>query len=101
MNDAADRGREIAASLSDGTFEAGQVAARMYATHGEAAERKRRGALEKDIEGMRQESAGVTAVLKKVPEPTKVGSGERRSEAKLLGRPSGVSELTSRRKGAD
>ena len=75
MNDAADRGREIAASLSDGTFEAGQVAARMYATHGDAAERKWRGALEKDIGGMRKEAVELTAVLKKFPEPTKVESG--------------------------
>src|SRR3989454_1123362 len=75
MNDAADRGREIAASLADGTFEAGQVAARMYATHGEAAERKWRGALEKDIEGMRKEAVELSAVLKKFPEPTKVESG--------------------------
>ena len=75
MNDAADRGREIAASLSDGTFEAGQVAARMYATHGDAAERKWRGALEKDIEGMRKEAVELSAVLKKFPEPTKVESG--------------------------
>src|SRR5213596_2103765 len=72
MNDAADRGREIAASLADGTFEAGQVAARMYATHGDAAERKWRGALEKDIAGMRMEAVELTAVLKKFPEPTKV-----------------------------
>jgi len=75
MNDAADRGREIAASLSDGTFEAGQAAARMYATHGDAAERKWRGALEKDIGGMRKEAVELTAVLKKFPEPTKVESG--------------------------
>ena len=75
MNDAADLGREIAASLSDGTFEAGQVAARMYATHGDAAERKWRGALEKDIDGMRKEAVELTAVLKKFPEPTKVESG--------------------------
>src|SRR5881396_1400786 len=75
MNDAADRGREIADSLSDGTFEAGQVAARMYATHGDAAERKWRGALEKDIAGMRKEAVELTAVLKKFPEPTKVESG--------------------------
>ena len=75
MNDAADRGREIAASLADGTFEAGQVAARMYATHGDAAERKWRGALEKDIEGMRKEAVELSAVLKKFPEPTKLESG--------------------------
>jgi hypothetical protein len=75
INDAADRGREIATSLADGTFEAGQAAARMYATHGDAAERKWRGALEKDIEGMRKEAVELTAILKKFPEPAKVESG--------------------------
>src|SRR2546428_6538500 len=43
MNDAADRGRELVASLNDGRFESLQSAARLYATHGESAERKWRG----------------------------------------------------------
>jgi hypothetical protein len=75
INDAADRGREIAASLADGKFEAGQAAARLYATHGDAAERKWRGSLAKDIESMRKEAAELAAVLKKFPEPAKVESG--------------------------
>jgi len=75
MNDAADRGRELVASLNDGRFESLQAAARLYATHGEAAERKWRGALEKDIEGMRKEAAGLSAALKKFTDPAKVESG--------------------------
>jgi len=47
----------------------------LYATHGEAAERKWRGALEKDIDGMRKEAAELSAVLKKFTDPTKVESG--------------------------
>src|SRR3989449_263792 len=50
MNDAADRGRELVTSLNDGRFESLQAAARLYPTHGEAAERKWRGALEKEIQ---------------------------------------------------
>ncbi|TLZ84021.1 MAG: hypothetical protein E6K03_03505 [Methanobacteriota archaeon] len=75
MNDAADRGRELVASLNDGRFESLQTAARLYATHGEAAERKWRGALEKDIDGMRKEAAELSAVLKKFTDPAKVESG--------------------------
>ena len=75
MNDAADRGRELVASLNDGRFESHQTAARLYATHGEAAERKWRGALAKDIEGMRKEAAELSAVLKKFTDPAKVESG--------------------------
>ncbi len=75
MNDAADRGRELVASLNDGRFESLQTAARLYATHGEAAERKWRGALEKDVEGMRKEAGELSAVLKKFTDPAKVESG--------------------------
>ena len=75
MNDAADRGRELVASLNDGRFESLQSAARLYATHGESAERKWRGSLEKDIDGMRKEAAELGAVLKKFADPTKVESG--------------------------
>ncbi len=75
MNDAAELGRGLSASLSEGRFEALQSAARLYATHGEAAERKWGGLLEKDIEAMRKEAATHAAVLKKFPEPAKVESG--------------------------
>ncbi len=75
MNDAADRGRELVVSLNDGRFEALQAAARLYATHGEAGERKWRGLLEKDIEAMREEAADLTAVLKKFPDVAKVEAG--------------------------
>jgi len=75
MNDAADRGRELVGSLNDGRFESLQTAARLYATHGEAAERKWRGTLEKDMEGMRMEAARLSAVLKKFTDPAKVESG--------------------------
>src|SRR2546428_526171 len=75
MNDAADRGRELVASLNDGRFESLQSAARLYATHGESAERKWRGALEKDIEGMRKEASELGAVLKKFADPAKVEGG--------------------------
>src|SRR5439155_5634800 len=76
MNDAADRGRELVASLNDGRFESLQTAARLYATHAEAAERKWRGTLEKDMEGMRMGAARLSAVLKKFTDPAKVESGE-------------------------
>src|SRR2546428_13271632 len=75
MNDDADRGREIAASLADGTFEAGQVAARMYVTHGDVAERKWGGGLEKEIVGSRKEGVGLRGQLKYVPDHPPVGSG--------------------------
>src|SRR6058998_1793032 len=77
MNDAADRGRELVASLNDGRFESLHAPARLYATHGESAERKWRGSLEKDIDGMRKEAAELGAVLKKFADPAKVESGER------------------------
>ncbi len=72
MNDAADRGRDLAASLNNGRFEALQSAARLYATHGDAAARKWKALLEKDIDGMRKEAASLAAVLKKFPEPAKM-----------------------------
>src|SRR3989454_8664691 len=76
MNDAADRGRDLVASLNDGRFESLQTAARLYATHGEAGERKWRGALAKDIEGVRREAAELSAGLKKVTEPAQGENGE-------------------------
>jgi len=75
LNDAAERGRELVASLEDGRFEALQSAARQYATHGDAAERKWHGTLEKDMDGMRKEVAHLSAVLKRFPDPAKVESG--------------------------
>lgn len=75
MNDAADRGREIVADLQSGRFEALQSSARMYATHGDAAARKWRGLLEKDIEGMRREAVSLGGVLKRFPDPGKVEAG--------------------------
>ncbi len=72
LNDAADRGRELTTALQDGRFEACQVAARLYASHGSAAERKWHGQLEKDIEEMRGEVASLAAVLKKFSEPGRV-----------------------------
>src|SRR5256885_9836536 len=72
MNDAADRGRELVASLNDGRFESHQTAARLYATHGEAAERKWRGALAQENGGVREGDAPVRAVLQKITETAKV-----------------------------
>lgn len=75
LNDAAERGRDLVRALESGRYEALQSAARQYATHGDAAERKWRGTLEKDMEDMRKEAAHLTAVLKRFPEPAKVESG--------------------------
>ncbi|MCI4371474.1 MAG: hypothetical protein L3J78_02380 [Thermoplasmata archaeon] len=75
MNDAADRGRDLVAALQTGRFEALQSSARQYATHGDAAERKWRGTLAKDIEEMRKEAAHLASVLKKFPDPAKVETG--------------------------
>lgn len=75
LNDAAERGRDLVKALESGRYEALQSAARQYATHGDAAERKWRGTLEKDMEDMRTEAAHLTAVLKRFPEPAKVESG--------------------------
>src|SRR2546428_521801 len=62
MNDAADRGRELVASLNDGRLESLQSAARVDATHGAARERKWRGGLEKGLAGMRRDGAQLHAV---------------------------------------
>ncbi len=75
LNDAAERGRELAAALQDGRFDAWQSAARLYATHGDSAVRKWRGTLEKDMETMNKEAAKLGAVLKRFPDPAKVESG--------------------------
>jgi len=75
LNDAAERGREIVAALETGRFEALQSAARLYATHGDAAERKWGGTLEKDMEKMRKEASHLSSVLKRFPDPAKVESG--------------------------
>jgi len=75
LNDAAERGRELVAALLDGRFDAWQSAARLYATHGDAAVRKWRGILEKDIEAMGEEATKLGAVLKRFPDPGKVESG--------------------------
>jgi len=75
LNDAAERGRELAAALQDGRFDAWQSAARLYATHGDSAVRKWRGTLEKDVETMNKEAAKLGAVLKRFPDPAKVESG--------------------------
>jgi hypothetical protein len=72
LNDAAERGRELATSLQDGRFEASQAAARLYATHGDSAVRKWRGILATDIGTMEKEAARLAAVLKRFPDPTKV-----------------------------
>jgi hypothetical protein len=76
LNDAAERGRDLAGALEDGRFATLQSAARLYATHGEVAERKWRGTLEEDLEKMRKEAAHLAAVLKRFPDPTKVVAGE-------------------------
>ena len=75
MNDAADIGREIVEELSSGRFESLQASARMYATFGDAAARKWRGLLEKDIEEMRKEATSLGGVLKRFPDPGKVEAG--------------------------
>ena len=75
LNDAAERGRELAAALQDGRFDAWQSAARLYATHGDSAVRRWRGTLEKDVETMNKEAATLAAVLKRFPDPAKVESG--------------------------
>jgi hypothetical protein len=72
LNDAAERGRELATSLQDGRFEASQAAARLYATHGDSAVRKWRGILATDIGTMEKEAARLAAVLKRFPDPTKI-----------------------------
>jgi len=75
VNDAAAKGRLLIEALNNGRFEALQSAARLYATHGDAAARKWRALLEKDVESMRKEAAGLAAVLKKFPDPGKVEAG--------------------------
>lgn len=75
LNDAAERGRDLVAALEAGRFQALQSAARQYATHGDAAARKWRGALEQDIEAMRKEAAHLASVLKRFPDPGKVAAG--------------------------
>ena len=76
LNDAAERGRDLAAALANGRFAALQSAARLYATHGDAAERRWRGTLDQDIEGMEKEAARLAAVLKRFPDPAKVEAGD-------------------------
>jgi len=75
VNDAAAKGRLLIEALNNGRFEALQSAARLYATHGDAAARKWRALLEKDVESMRKEAAGLAAVLKNFPDPGKVEAG--------------------------
>src|SRR5437867_6478128 len=75
VNDAAAKGRLLIEALNNGRFEALQSAARLYATHGDAAARKWRALLEKDVESMRKEAAGLAAGLKKFPDPGKVEAG--------------------------
>src|SRR5207249_2660448 len=75
LNDPAERRRALVAALLDGRFDAWQSAARLYATHGDAAVRKWRGILEKDIEAMGEEATKLAAVLKRFPDPGKVESG--------------------------
>src|SRR2546426_857130 len=75
MNDAADRGRELVASLNDGRFESHQTAARLYATHGEAAERKWRGGPPQGNQGGGQGDAPPTPGPKKITEPTQDENG--------------------------
>jgi len=74
--DAIEQGADLAAALSDGRFERLQSAVRLYTTHGSDAERRWRGELEKDVEGMRKEASVLAAVLRKFPDPAKVESGE-------------------------
>src|SRR5205807_8519868 len=71
LNDAAERGRELVAALLDGRFDAWQSAARLYATHGDAAVRKWRGILGKDTEAMGEEATTLAPVLKRFPDPGK------------------------------
>lgn len=75
-NDAVGRGEVLLASLVSGRFAELQAASRLYASHGKDAERKWRGEIEKDIEVMRGELRELTAVLKALPDPTKVEAGE-------------------------
>src|SRR5438094_4676852 len=75
LNDAAERGRELAVALQDGRFDAWQSAARLYATHGDSAVRKWRGTLAKEVETMNKEAAKLTAVLKRCPAPANGGAG--------------------------
>jgi hypothetical protein len=73
--EAAMQGKTLLEDLASGRFEARQRAARLYATYGPDAERKYTGLLEKDIETMTEESANLTAILKKFPDPTKIDAG--------------------------
>jgi pyruvate/2-oxoglutarate dehydrogenase complex dihydrolipoamide acyltransferase (E2) component len=75
MNDAVARGKDLAEALQAGRFVELQTAARLYATHRGNAERKFHGDLEKDMEDMRKEATGLSAVLKKLPDPGKVEGG--------------------------
>jgi hypothetical protein len=75
LNDAAERGRELVGALQDGRFDAWQSAARLYATHGDAAVRKWRGTLETDMDKMNKEASQLAAMLKRFPDPGKVESG--------------------------
>src|SRR5207253_2052917 len=90
LNDAAERGRELVAALLDGRFDAWQSAARLYATHGDAAVRKWRGILEKDIEAMGEEANKLAAVPKRFPDPGKVGTGGRDGIGARRGQGQGV-----------
>jgi hypothetical protein len=76
LNDAAERGRNLVASLENGRFAALQSSARLYATHGDVAERKWRGTLEADIDEMRKEADHLSAVLKRFSDPAKVEAGD-------------------------
>ena len=76
LNDAAERGRDLAAALASGRFAVLQSAARLYATHGDAAERRWRGTLEQDIDGMEKEAERLAAILKRFPDPAKVEAGD-------------------------
>jgi hypothetical protein len=75
LNDAAERGRDLVAAVEDGRFQGLQSAARQYATYGDAAARKWRGALEEDIDVMRKEATHLASVLKRFPDPVKVAAG--------------------------
>ncbi len=73
--EAAAQAKVLLSKLSDGRFATLQAATRLYATYGKDAEAKFDGRAEKEIESMKKEIAGLLAVLKKFPDPTKVESG--------------------------
>ncbi len=75
-NDALVLGQALLEQLKSGRFATLQGAARLYATYGKDAEAKFGGAAEKEAGAAKREIASLSGVLKRFPDPAKVGSGD-------------------------